>query len=339
MKSNFYFLLIMLFLFQCTYSQKQSIEKGGQLPQWVHEPHKSYPQSMYLVGIGSGDTRLDAENVAIGNIAKIFQATVKVDETLLENYLESDEQSRFTTQMLNKTRVTSNQDLKNITIAKSFFYENEGLYYVLAYLDRMETEELYRQDMESNIDKAMSFYNAYKESQNKLSRYVFLQKAIDLLRLNEALNTHYQIISTMGDKIQSPLPLEEMERDRLALLNQIGVEVIVNGDKESEIRDYLHQVVGKIGFKIVQSDADFTFDARFDLNPADLGRDDITGYNWKLTTDVHDNVNNYMLRSFTLKNRTMAISPDQALAKIMNTVQKELNSDFNRQFMEYIRKL
>lgn len=335
----YYFPLVLFVLFQCTYSQKHDLQKGDQLPQWVHQPHKSYPKSLYLVGIGSGDTRRDAENVAIGNIAKIFQAKVDVDETLLENYLESDDQTRFSTQMLNKTRVTSNQKLKNITIARSFFYEKEGLYYVLAYLDRMETEELYRQDIESNNHQAEQYYRSFKQSQNKLSRYAWLQKAIDLLQVNKALNSHYQIISTMGEKIEPALDLQELQKQQRDLLNRIGVEVKVNGDRTAEIRDYLHEMVGKVGFKIIESGADFTFDSRFELLPADLKRNDIVGFNWKLTTDVRDNINNTMLRSFTLKNRTMAISRDQAVAKIMNAIQQELNTTLYTQFMDYIRTL
>ncbi len=332
------FILVLLF-FQCSGLHHQNIQAKDRLPEWVHNPHSSYPQSMYLVGIGTGDTRSDAENNAIGSISKIFQAKVDVDETLLEQYLESNEGTQFTSQMLNKTRVGSQQQLKNIKIAQSFFYEDEGLYYVLAYLDRMETEELYRADIERNHAKIADYYNNYQQSQDKLGQYAFLQKAIDLLHINEILYAQYEIINVTGEAIEPPVSLSELEKQRMALLNQISVALTVTGENQQEIATYLQETLGKTGFKIVESDADFSFNSHFELTPADLNRENITGYNWRLSIEVRDHVNQFTLKTFTLKNRTMGISDDQAMAKIMTIVQKELNNNFYNQFMDYIRKL
>ena len=336
---KFRFLVIFFLFFHCSGLHNQNIQAKDRLPEWVHEPHSSFPESMYLVGIGTGDTRSDAENNAIGSIAKIFQAKVNVDETLLEQYLETNESTQFTSHMLNKTRVASQQQIKNIKIAESFFYEDEGLYYVLAYLDRMETEELYRTDIESNHAKVTDYYKNFQKSHDKLVQYAFLQKAIDLMHINEILQAQYNIINVTGEAIEPPVSLSELEKQRLALLNRISVVLSVSGDQQQEITTYLKETIGKTGFKIVESDADFSFNSQFELTPADLNRDNITGYNWRLSIEVHDYVNQFTLKTFTLKNRTMGISKDQAIAKIMTSVQKELNNTFYNQFIDYIRKL
>ena len=332
-------LFIFLVLFQCSHSsQNKGTSSGDQLPNWVHHPHDSYPQSMYLVGIGTGDTRTSAENNAIGAIAKIFQAKVDVDETLVQEYLEDKQGLSFTSQMLNKTRVGSNQELKNITIEKSFFYEKEGLYYVLAYLDRLETEELFRTEIERNNRRTGEYYDQYQAADNKLSRYAYLQKAINLQEVNRVLDAQYQIINVSGEPINPPIPMSQLQQTRRQLLNQISVAVNVSGSHEQEITDYIKSVIGRIGFKI-NSSPDFEINATLDLMRASLNRDDVIGYNWNLTLDVFDTVNQYGLNTFSLKNRTMGISENQAIAKMMNTIQTKLNRDFYQQFTEYLHSL
>lgn len=340
MNRPIHLLIFTLLLFQCTYSsQKKETSSGDQLPNWVHHPHDSYPQSMYLVGIGTGDTRTAAENNAIGAISKIFQAKVDVDETLLEEYLEDKEGISFTSQMLNKTRIGSDQQLKNITIEKSFFYEKEGLYYVLAYLDRLETEELYQSDIENNNQRSLEYFNSYQNADNKLSRYAYLQKAINLQQVNRVLDAQYQIINVSGETIEPPIPMSELLQERRELLNQIIVNVNVTGEYQQEIKDYINSVIGRIGFKMNDSQPDFKITGSLDLRPTHLNRDDVTGYNWKLTLDVYDTVNQYGLNTFSLKNRTLGISKDQAIAKMMNTIESNLNKEFYQQFTQYLQTL
>ncbi len=328
-------IIITLFQFcQCTYAQKQGQENS--LPNWVHHPHEIYPEAMYIVGVGSGDTRSDAENNAIGSIAKVFQSDIKVDETLIEKYVESDESASFTSQMLNRTAVGSRQNLKNITIDKSYFSERDGLYYVLAYLDRMKTEEVYREDIEKNYASVERFHANYRESDDKLHRFTFLQKAIDVMQITEVLQDQYQIINVSGQQIEPPMPLSLLQKEKKELLNNISVTLMGEGNYQNEIADYIKETVGKIGSVITEHNADFNFNYELDVSPANLNRNDVVGYNWKLTLEVFDNINDQALKAFNIKNRTMGISEDQAKAKMMLIIQDKLNKDFYNQFMEYI---
>ncbi|MBD3224023.1 MAG: hypothetical protein GF313_04800 [Caldithrix sp.] len=331
--------LFFTFLLSCTYAQKQKPTTGDQQPEWVHHPHKKYPKSMYLVGIGTGDTRADAENNAIGSISKIFQADVRVDETLVENYLETKDEASFTSQMLNKTKVGSRQNIKNITIAESFFDESEGLYYVLAYLDRSDTEEIYKKEMADNYQTVQKYYDNYQASSNKLNRYAFLQNAINIMKINELLKAQYQIITISGSMPKAPVLLSDLEKERLELLNNITVIIKGKGAHQREMEDYLKEVVGKIGFKVVNQQADFLFDYHLETSKANLNRQNITGYNWQLAIEVKDNLNNYALKTFNLSNRTMGISDDQATAKMLSIIRSRLTENFHQQFVDYLRQL
>ena len=38
--------------------------RGGNRPEWVDNPKLAYPENLYLVAVGEGDTRQAAENSA-----------------------------------------------------------------------------------------------------------------------------------------------------------------------------------------------------------------------------------------------------------------------------------
>ncbi|MEJ2055583.1 MAG: LPP20 family lipoprotein, partial [Calditrichaceae bacterium] len=155
----FILILQLLSMFSCasTPPPKSNTSTSSDYPEWINNPNSLYPDSRYIVGVGSGDTRQAAEKNAVGNIAKVFQSVINVDQTLIENYLEVEQNNQnsasFSSQMLSRTSVTSQQDLKNIKIDEVYFSSNDGLYYVLAYLDRAETAQLYEQDIRNNDNK------------------------------------------------------------------------------------------------------------------------------------------------------------------------------------------
>ena len=148
----FFVIIQLLSLVSCASAPpKSNVSTSTDLPEWINNPNSIYPDSRFIVGVGSGDTRQAAEKDAVGNIAKVFQSAITVDQTLIENYLEvegtDNNSASFSSQMLNRTSVSSQQELKNIKIDKVHFSSTDGLYYVLAYLDRAETAMLYEQDL------------------------------------------------------------------------------------------------------------------------------------------------------------------------------------------------
>lgn len=333
-------------LFSCaTYAQKSapSDDESSSIPAWADNPHRFYPKELYIVGVGTGDTRKAAEDNAIGTIAKVFQSDVKVDQTLIENYMESESKSgsdlSFTSQMLNRTSVASQQKLKNIRIEKAQFCSTDGLHYVLAVLDRAETEELYKKDIKNNDNKISEYFKNYKNSPNKLNKFAFLSKAKTITDINEILRQQYQIISVTGEEVPASIKKSELDKEMRSLLDQISVALTSTGETPAEVGDYVKETVGKIGFKIVEGSGDFIFKYSLDLQPANLGRKNTTGYNWKLTIEVKDNINNYSLKAFNINSRTIGISQEAARAKIMNKVKNELNNNFYKQFLNYINSL
>jgi hypothetical protein len=324
-------------------SMKPAVQTSGDIPEWVNHPNKKYPDSQYIVGVGSGDTRNAAEKDAVGQISKVFQSVINVDETLIENYLETRDNSSsdfsFSSQMLNRTSVGSQQELKNIKIDQVHFSSADGLYYVLAYLDRSETAVLYKQDILQNEQNISEYFENYKSGTDKLNKYAYLNKCKTITAINDILKNQYQVITKGQENIPAIVPVSEIDKEMQQLLMQISVGLAPKENTRNEVTDYLKEVIGKIGFRVVNGQGDFTFNYGLDIKPTDLNRDNLIAFNWKLTLEVSDNVNHASLKTFNISKRTAAISEGEADAKILNTVQSQLNKQFYKQFLEYLGKL
>ena len=67
------------------------------------------------------------------------------------------------------------------------------------------------------------------------------------------------------------------------LLNTITVALYPSKDTPSEVGDYLKEVVGKIGFKVVNTQGDFSLNYSLDIEPTNIDRENLVAFNWKLT--------------------------------------------------------
>ena len=340
----FFVIFQLLSLISCASAPpKSNVSTTSEFPEWINNPNDLYPDSRYIVGVGSGDTRQAAEKDAVGNIAKVFQSAITVDQTVIENYLEVEENNQssasFSSQMLNRTSVTSQQDLKNIKIDKVHFSSKDGLYYVLAYLKRAETALLYEQDIKANDGKILEYFNNYKSSQNKLNQYGNLAKCKTITAINDVLRDQYQVLTKGQAQVPVSVSLSSIDKNMSELLTTITVTLYPGKDTVQEVGDYLKEVVGKIGFKIVNTQGDFSMNYNLDIEPTDINRDNLVAYNWKLTIEVKDNINNYSLKSFNHNKRSAAISEGEAKTRIMRTVQTQLNNNFYKEFITYLNSL
>lgn len=319
----------------CTFAQKTVPLEKGATPDWVNNPYSAYPEQQYIVGVGSGDTRKAAEYDAAGNISRVFKTKIKVDETLVENYLENQDGLTASSEMLKKTSVNSEQELKNIIIERAWFSEKDGVYYVLAYLDRAETARLYRQDINNNNQKIQQHFDDFESAKNKLHKYGFLKKSLLLTDINDILNQQYQIL-TFGKQVPAAVSRNELEKSLTLLKDKITVQLVPDAGTPPQVGDYLKEMIGKFGFKMVNGAADFTFQYGLEVKDTNIRRANTTGLSWKLTLRVRDNVNNSMLKAFNLKKRTVAVSKEEARSRMMLKVQKALNKQFFKQFNSYV---
>ncbi|RLD15716.1 hypothetical protein DRI50_03585 [candidate division KSB1 bacterium] len=335
-----FIILLSLQLTHCIYAQKgASLEKGTKLPVWVNAPYDVFPQSQYIVGVGSGDTREAAEKNAVSEIAKVFQSNIQVDETLIESALEHTKGNRteLTTnsQMYNQTQITSNLELKNIKVERVFFSEKEGMYYALAVLNRAETAQLYRKDFNENDQLLQKYFRQAEQESNKLHKLSDLNKSYALFEVNRLINEKYKVL-TGGQSLQPSVSENQLKQALRKAREAIAIQLQAAPGTPKEVGDYLKELIGNLGFKISDKPADFVLRYQLERKPTNLNRPGIVAFNWQLTVQLSDRINNVTLKTFTVSKRTAAISEGEANARILRTVKMQLQNRFYRQFLDYL---
>lgn len=337
---RFVLILAALQLMHCSYAQKsRAVEQGKEKPTWVDKPYALFPQDRYIVGVGSGDTRDAAEQNAIAEIAKVFQANVQVDETLIESVLEQSKGGKHALQtsseIYNRSRVTSNQKLKNVKIDRVFFSEDEGLYYALAYLDRAETARMYRKDFEENNLLISEYFEQAAQESNKLRKLANLNRALALWQINDLINEQYKVLTTGSGLVQavSKSALDEaVSKARKAIVVQLRPQ----GEVPAEVEQYIKEFIGRLGFTIGQQNADFVLQFSLKLSKTNLNRPSIVAYNWQFTIQWVDAQNGNVLKTLTLNKRTAAISEGEVHARIFRMIKNALMNQFYREILDFV---
>ena len=282
----FFFLQLM----NCTYAQKGvPAQKGDQKPQWINRPYAFYPQQKYIVGVGSGDTREAAEKNAIAQIAKVFQSNIQVDETLIESVLENSKghksELKASSEIYNRTRINSNQQLKNVKIERAYFSESDGLYYVLASMDRAETARLYEQDFNENDHLMAQYFKQAQAENTKLHKLADLNKAFALSEINRLINEQYKVL-TSGHSLTPSVPKNELDLALRRAREEISVQLQAQPSTLPEVGDYIKELVGKIGFNISAKNADFILKYQLKISKTSLNRPGIVAFNWQLVVQL-----------------------------------------------------
>ena len=329
-----------LLMVGCAGAQKSQHSSNDGKPGWVNNPSKKYPEAMYLVGLGTGDTRKDAENSALGAISAIFQTTVNLDRELVERYKETSEtDAAFQSEMLRKIRVTSDQDLRNVSFKESHFSEKDGRYYVLGVLPRLETAELYKKEIEQGNLQIEELHQKALETTDKKIRYALLSRAVDLSEVNQSLNSQLRLISRVDDAIESPISHNDLLTRRRAAINNMSVILHQQEASSPEVGEYVLQVLNELGIRVTNGNADFEIRWHLTLEKSQLGNQGQHGLDWHLNLSVADLSDGATVFSYNKANRSVSISQQQARTLVLRKVKGVVDTQFKAALEEYLRQL
>jgi len=314
--------------------------KKNKVPEWVMNPQSKYKDAYYLSAVGSGDTKKSAEKDAYSNLSKIFQADIKSDETLTQKFEETTvgDKTSLTAEekMRNLTQIQSEQTLKNVKIGDSYFDPNSGEYYVIAYLNRSETEDIYNNELTQNTQKIDQYYSQYNAGTSKLDKLKYLSDAIELAEQNEILNAQLRIISPSHAGLELKHPLEKLVVERNTFAKTIHVFVIGSGEYKDYLEDYLKEVFNNFGFMVYASAADadyidFRIESSLSISQIDLDRDE-EFVRWELSITIIDKISNAEAVLYTKSDREGHLNLTEAQNRALRTVKKTIQKDFFKFF-------
>ena len=209
-------------------------------PDWVLAPQAAYPADRYLVGMGQGSTRDQAEKRAYAAVARIFSANVQAKSLDQESYSlkETGDQSstKRTLHIDHLTQVTTTKLLENVNVLESWYRKIDQQFFVLAGLDRHQTEKLLVErlgDLDLTIE---GFVTQGRTHPQKIHRIQGYKQALVLLQQRIAMNTDLRIIRASGEGILPSYTGNRLQREFMDFVaNHLVISVVMKGENHEEL--------------------------------------------------------------------------------------------------------
>lgn len=303
-------------------------------PKWIENPTRSYDERIYMVAMGTADNLQDAQNLAYGNLSKMFNADIEVSESLSDRMFEVEESNAYDferrTTLLTISDIKSEESLINVSLLNSYTDYN-GIVYALVGLKRLQTSELIGQEIANNQFQIENLFNRINETADPIRQLAYLKKAYVYALDNKRLAHQRSILSGQ--------PLMGMTHQDLAEIQNKYLEIkpkstffVSRNNIDEESAGVISNIFIKEGFTESKDSttALLLIDGNIDYNPIDMNRNDASFVLWNVNLTISDNKINQTLSTFVTEGRDGAVSLVEAVKRAKVTVRKQLNRDLKK---------
>ncbi|MEA2104865.1 MAG: LPP20 family lipoprotein [Candidatus Cloacimonadota bacterium] len=333
MQKKLVLMAMVIFIISCS-----APKKPMQIPDWVYHPYKDYSKNLFINAVGTGNAKSAAETDAYNNISKAIQKDVTTRESVKQKYQEKIG-ARFTSDetMAKQTLFEKERSLRGIEFEKTYFDEKDGVYFVLACLDRIKTGKIYNEEIEKNNIRIQNIYSQYNGTLNKMEKLKYLQKAINLADLTEELNEQYRVISILDHGVDLKISKNELVSEQMRFTNNISVSIKAAGKWQKQLVKYLSETFNAIGFNVDpyqnSSLIDFNIAAELTIARANGKRKDLKFISWNLNITVLAKQYGNSELEFTRSGREGHINETEAVNRSLREVFNVISHEFYDYFI------
>ena len=333
MKKTILLPIILILILSCAAHAKK---RKSSKPEWLENPKAVYSEQMYLTAIGEGDSRSDAENMAAGNLARIFESNIKAEETVNQRYMELTKNNKTDveeqTDVTKSVNIQSKQTLFNIQFGESYT-DDMGRVHTIAFLNRMKTAEIYESKINKNAERISYFIGIANETHDPLLNYASLSAASTVSSHNEILLVQLTIIFPSAiDMLEINYNHNQIVKDAKTAAAAISCNIDIENDEDNKITILLEELVNDLGF-VLSADNILNIDGEILLEKTDLKRD-LEFIRFELQINVSDNNGNIIV-SMSEKGREGHISATEARARAIRTLSKKIDRQLRKKLIAY----
>ena len=315
----------------------QAKKKKDTKPDWLENPKDVYPENIYLTAIGDGDSRSEAENYAAGNLSKIFESKIKADQTVRERYQEliTEEGSTFeeSSDITKQVNIQSEQTLINIQFAESYT-DNMGRVFVIAYLDRMKTADIYFEKIMKNAAKIEFFITQGNETETSISKYANLNAAAAISLNNEIMLDQLSIISPNSKaSLELGYNYNDLNKEAAESAKLISFSVDIGNDVENKVTILVEELMTDLDF-VLSDDANLHAVGSVAFEETDIKRENLVFVRYDLQLKINDNSGTTFI-TISDKGREGHVSFPEATARAIRTVEKKIKKELKKKLVSY----
>ncbi len=294
---------------------------NAQTPEWVTGKSSTYPDDQYITGVGSGDTRQEAENQARAHIAEVFRvqlnARFSTNKTETLNGSGSNVSGKTVDITSSSVNVGLTKTLEGTEIADVWQDPNDMEYYALAVLDRGKAAVRITDQISALDTELVEVGNEIDTAGTKLGKLRLLVSRKDLALKRQDLNSDYSVLSSSGQALPLPgISADEATTDLLRFCqNEIRFGLDSKGPRSESPAQVVSDNLTSQGLVIATGDTaspDFTLKVVTRLDPSKTPVDGWYYCRWDIELSIVDNATGVVMTDISKRDRSGQLSVRRA---------------------------
>ncbi len=333
------FVFVFISLFGCASSG--AISNG--CPVWVTAADDVYSGKEFLNAVGCGLTRQEAENAAIGQLARNIRQNIisssDASKTLIGNdVLGYDTNYDYS---LSVEAITEVKNIPGVNIRETWISKDKTIY-VLAQLNREEVGRHFRKQIDEKtavIESEILYakantgtFEALAALENASKEAILNQENMDMLAgINPDM---YRLVSPDYQSAATVCVLTAREQEK------VKISVNVEGDSEERISTAFKTVLSSQGLRITDNPNDARYCLNATVNMSEIDVNNKYEYvRYVLSAQLIDNVSQKVLVPYTENGREAHISQGEACQRAYRTIESAVTKKYKVLLTSYLDSL
>ncbi len=302
-----------------------NINLNSSAPLWIQNPKVIYPADEYLSAVGEGRNMEEASSNAIANISKIFESNIKVDNIFNENTTQTNSETSRIINMSVNVRVASEGKLSNINIGE--FWNGNGRYYVIAYLNKKETAKIYQNKIENNNEKIETLIENMGNDERPFDKYYYGAQAVLVASENDKFYNYMMLLLSPN----SPPPLKySYQSVSMAIgkmMKKISMKIVID-KKYKNVEQKISKILTGLGFSVSKKG---WVNVVVDVNETLSESNGFIFSKYSFNIDVDDG--NETFFTFTRSGKEGQINVDSLNRKVISKLEGFIDNEFEKEFI------
>lgn len=323
---------------------------------WIENPEKTYPSSVYITGVGSGESRAAAESAAKFNLCQILGEKISAEQNVSK--IADSKGTNLSSYNLSVQEKVIFDKIVGITIKESctqtekkeVFQDGKlkktkvKVYYALAVLKKSEAINYYSTQV-SNL--AMEIFNLEDKADKELGTMqsvALMKKAVSIAEENEY---NLQILTAIQGTRQKVLytSVQNVKNKLTSTAESVRICLNVNGDDSGKVLSAFQSVLKDFGFTTTKTnDYSYLLNATVafeDVDGSNLAANAQNGSEYKyirysLLSEYSSLNDKNVLFPFEASGREGHVSQSQAKNRAVSKIVTKINEEFASTLENYL---
>ncbi len=304
----------------------------AQEPDWVKGKSKQYPEEFYITGVGSGETRQDAESQARAHIAEVFKVNIRANISVTKSETLKESKSGVSAESREETRSRIETGLKKTLegteIAEVWQNPKESTYYALAVLEREKAAMKMAERIKELDEEIVRIGEKFDTTSGKIDKLRLMLLKRSLISDRMELDSDFRIVSPSGKGITPPYSSEREKSEIVDFLqNSFVIGIAGNGPGSDVMTQTVTDLFTSGGLTIAKAGgrtADLAIKVASTVQPPSGPVDEWYYCRWHLELNASEAATGAVIFSSSENGKSGQLSKDGATQRAIYDMNKKI---------------